>query len=656
MNVETNSGQGATVLVDATSLSRRMKGVGRYAWHLCESLSRELPAEADLVLVAFEGELPDFPPDFRGRWIRLPYCSGLRLGLWVFPRLIRETGAGVFIRPSDVIGWRYAVPTLTVCHDVNPLIWAAQFPKPGMRRLIEWFWDKLRGQALRQSSRVICNSEFVRQEAIRHFGLLPGKTSVGYCGVDIRIPLLASRTDQAELRRRLSAEYFLLAFATGDEREGYQILPELWAAAQKAGYGGKLVIAGLKDGSNYALKLHEAFRSTGGMDKVVWLPFLGEEKLELLAGLYRTADFYLETSRHEGFGMQLAEAMACGTTCFSSGRGALNEVGGGFALPLDIDSPTTAGQAVTAAWRADLHQRDNTAQMNHARNFNWRNTCDQVVHFAQEHIGRPEQVFRKPVKTKIITNADDLGVSLAVNDAIFELMGAGRVTSATLLSNGTAVADAANRLVNFPKCSFGVHLNLTQFKPLSQDPGLSPILNAAGEFNSNRIREIKILPELREAIFHEWMAQIERLRGLGVDLSHIDSHHHVHTIPALFPVLKRLQQSSGIRRVRLSMNFYEPSETSRVLLFKKWLWNTALQRYFPTATTQGFTGFSTFINNNRAIAARFETIELMVHPGGQSYAVETDLLRGDWLSRLTFPAERISYWQMETKAPLTTDD
>ncbi len=42
--------------------------------------------------------------------------------------------------------------------------------------------------------------------------------------------------------------------------------------------------------------------------------------------------------------MQLIEAMACGTTCFSSGRGALEEVSGGFALPLNINDPKAAGR------------------------------------------------------------------------------------------------------------------------------------------------------------------------------------------------------------------------------------------------------------------------------------------------------------------------
>jgi glycosyltransferase involved in cell wall biosynthesis len=383
---ESDIGRGATVLVDATSLNRRMKGVGRYTWYLCQALSQDLPENARLVLVSFQGDLPAFPQGFRGQWKRLPYRSEFRLGLQCFPQLIRDTGAGVFIRPADKIGWRYSVPTLTVCHDINPLIWAAQPSRSWRRKAIEWIWEFFRGRALRQSDLVICNSEFIRKAAVQRFGLLPEKTSVGYCGVDRRIPELAGQADRSAVRERVGAECFLLAFATGDEREGFRILPELLASARKAGYPGKLVVAGMNYAADYARELQRDFSSKGVSDSVCFFPFLGEERLIDLAGLYGSADFYLETSKHEGFGMQLVEAMACGTTCFSSGRGALAEIGRDFPLPLDIDSPTAAGQAVAAAWQTGQHRRDNAAQVAHALSFDWDDTCNQVVRFAREHL------------------------------------------------------------------------------------------------------------------------------------------------------------------------------------------------------------------------------------------------------------------------------
>src|SRR6266516_2916301 len=119
---------------------------------------------------------------------------------------------------------------------------------------------------------------------------------------------------------------------------------------------------------------------------------------------------------------------------------------------------------------------------------------------------------------KVIINADDLGVSTEVNEAIFALMAARRITSATLLANGPAVTEAAGRLSEFPRCSFGAHLNLSEFRPLTSHPGLRPILAEDGCFAGNRVREIAISPVVRVGIFQEWSAQVERLQSLGVPL------------------------------------------------------------------------------------------------------------------------------------------
>jgi predicted glycoside hydrolase/deacetylase ChbG (UPF0249 family) len=248
---------------------------------------------------------------------------------------------------------------------------------------------------------------------------------------------------------------------------------------------------------------------------------------------------------------------------------------------------------------------------------------------------------------QIIVNADDLGISGEVNEAIFSLMTAGRVTSSTMLANGPQVEAAAARIRDFPKCSFGAHLNLTEFKPLTTDSALAPILNEAGEFNSNRIREIHVGSRLREAIFQEWRAQIAQLRTLGVELSHIDSHHHVHTIPSLFPVLKRIQKACGIRRVRLSMNIYGPrAKTSSWLLFKKRLWNFAVRNFYSTVTTAGMTDLNVFLETVASIKASGQTIEVMVHPGSLLYRNETELLWGRWLEQLPFEAHLISYREL----------
>ena len=133
----------------------------------------------------------------------------------------------------------------------------------------------------------------------------------------------------------------------------------------------------------------------------------------------------------------------------------------------------------------------------------------------------------------IIVNADDLGISREVNDATFDLMSRGRITSATIIANAPATREVASRVARLPRCSFGVHLNLTQFEPLTGSAGARLLVNKRGQMSRANEAARPSRARLR-AIYEELCAQIERVASLGVGISHVDSHNHVHTRPCLF--------------------------------------------------------------------------------------------------------------------------
>ncbi len=248
---------------------------------------------------------------------------------------------------------------------------------------------------------------------------------------------------------------------------------------------------------------------------------------------------------------------------------------------------------------------------------------------------------------KVIVNADDLGYSEQVNDSIFELMRKGRVTSATVLANGPGADHAARWLKELPQCSFGAHLNLSEFRPLSRHHDLQPILDEAGAFRGNAARETCFTASLREGIFQEFCAQIERLKELGISISHLDSHHHMHTTPGIFRVLKAVQKRFGIRKVRLTLNLYPLPRSvpaSRRLL--KSLWNVAMRHCYRTVTTDAFTSLKTFVERGSTIPRSYRSVELMVHPGWPSYEPETRLLHTDWWRELPFEVSFISYAEL----------
>jgi predicted glycoside hydrolase/deacetylase ChbG (UPF0249 family) len=230
---------------------------------------------------------------------------------------------------------------------------------------------------------------------------------------------------------------------------------------------------------------------------------------------------------------------------------------------------------------------------------------------------------------RAVVNADDLGMSDAVNDAIFELIEVRRVTSATLLANGPAIEAALERLRDFPQASFGVHLNATEFEPLVRETDLGPLLDG-GVFAGNRVREVRLNARLQGALLTEFRAQVDRLRSHGVAPSHIDSHHHIHTIPALLPVLRQLCRDTGIRRVRNTRNLYTPElQIPPGLHLRKRIWSAALKVYVGARTTDLFGDLESFIARAPDLRG-ISTAEIMVHPGGADNADEGQTLRRTW--------------------------
>ena len=244
---------------------------------------------------------------------------------------------------------------------------------------------------------------------------------------------------------------------------------------------------------------------------------------------------------------------------------------------------------------------------------------------------------------RLIINADDLGRSSKVNAAIFALMARGLVTSATIMANGPALRGCLERLPHYPSCSFGIHLNITEFPPLTGSAALGPLLDSRGHLSLEKFKGACLNRALRAAIFQEWQAQLERLKGYGLHISHLDSHHDIHTDPRLFLVLKRLQRAFGIRKVRIAPNI---SLDCRITFRKNRLLNLALRHFYRTATTSGFADFATFLQAPAEIGRRHPTLELMVHPGHPRYTAETRALESPWQTGLPFALCLINYREL----------
>jgi predicted glycoside hydrolase/deacetylase ChbG (UPF0249 family) len=246
-------------------------------------------------------------------------------------------------------------------------------------------------------------------------------------------------------------------------------------------------------------------------------------------------------------------------------------------------------------------------------------------------------------RVRLIVNADDLGSSQRVNTAVFALMRTGRIRSATLMANGRAFDDAVSGIGDFPHCSFGIHLNVATRIPVGDASELAPILGAGGQFQVAAVRRLFVPQQVCDAVLREWRSQIAKVKKAGIAVSHIDSHHHVHTVPGLFGTLKRVQREFGIFRVRLAE--CRPGRRSLAaipLRLGKAFWNRAL-RMDGTKTTDDFCSLARFRTLSKGRFARPRTMEIMVHPGSAAREEENSLFDLEWWARVMRENEMISY-------------
>ena len=104
----------------------------------------------------------------------------------------------------------------------------------------------------------------------------------------------------------------------------------------------------------------------------------------------------------------------------------------------------------------------------------------------------------------------------------------------------------------------GAHLNLTE------GPALTPAMRKNAKFVSNgRFTDYfktrsnyfrRLSPQDKQDIYEELTAQMERLIAGGIELTHADSHHHIHWNWMLAPIFFRVCREHGICRVRCHKN------------------------------------------------------------------------------------------------------
>jgi predicted glycoside hydrolase/deacetylase ChbG (UPF0249 family) len=150
---------------------------------------------------------------------------------------------------------------------------------------------------------------------------------------------------------------------------------------------------------------------------------------------------------------------------------------------------------------------------------------------------------------RLIVNADDFGLTTQVNQAIIDGHFCGLITSTSLMANGEAFEPAVALSRQAPRLGVGVHLNLTEGKPVAPASSIPSLVNSQGCFarKPGRLWRAMILGRVCTVdIEKELRAQIEKVLAAGIVPTQLDSHKHVHALPVLGRMTTRLARQYGI--------------------------------------------------------------------------------------------------------------
>jgi glycosyltransferase involved in cell wall biosynthesis len=243
-----------------------------------------------------ELERVEFPADSRLRTLAAD-------ALW-YPRLRAPAGADVLHCPTFRGPFRARTPLVVTVHDLAVLRhpgwfnrWTAAYSRFAVPRVVA------------AASRVIAVSEFTKRELVDLLRVDPGKVRVVPNAVE---DVFTAGGPRAE------GDY-VLAVGTLEPRKNLARIAEA--------VDGELRVVGA--------------RGWGGVEPPANVTWLGDVSDADLAALYRGARCLVYASLYEGFGIPVAEALACGCPIVTSRGSAMEEVAGGEATyvdPLDVAS------------------------------------------------------------------------------------------------------------------------------------------------------------------------------------------------------------------------------------------------------------------------------------------------------------------------------
>ncbi len=263
-------------------------------------------------------------------------------------------------------------PVVLTFHDLQQEYYPHFFSRKELKNR-----EKSYRRSAEKAARIIAISKFTRDCLVEMYGISRDKIDVVYPGKDEAFRVMDPEKGRALLERKYSLNRPFLYYPAGlwPHKNHGNLLEAIKLLNEEHRLPFDLIFSGLS--MNGLEKLKMKIDEMGLKDHITFLGFLPSEELPLF---YNMAAMLVFPSLHEGFGMPVIEAMACGCPVACSRTSALPEVVGDTAVTFDPSSPEEMSNVIWNLWE-DEGKRNAMKErgLKRAEAFSWEKTAEKTL-------------------------------------------------------------------------------------------------------------------------------------------------------------------------------------------------------------------------------------------------------------------------------------
>ncbi|MBV6343591.1 glycosyltransferase family 4 protein [Candidatus Magnetobacterium casense] len=353
------------IAINASFLNTKPTGVGVFtrevARELC-ALDKETTVFSSVRIDGVdESQMQHTPQPIRGSLNLIHNIGRAVFDNALLRYRLHAAAVDVLLCPIMEFPLTYVLPTIVMVHDLHPLYFPEQFGVASKYfRVSLWRLKSLR-------YRVLTPSNFVRAEVIKTAGLQEDLVGVAPYGYDSNMfkPMPAELREDFLKRHDLKPPYILFVGSLFPYKNVSTLTDAFMLIKNRVPH--TLVIVGKKE---------LATRPLPKDDRIVYKSYVDREDVPLF---YSYAEMLVHPSLFEGFGLNILEAMACGTPVVSSNGGSLPEVVGQAGLLFNPTEVTTLATHMLNLIRdKELRQSLIERGLQHVKTFTWLKTAQDI--------------------------------------------------------------------------------------------------------------------------------------------------------------------------------------------------------------------------------------------------------------------------------------